>query len=192
MKYKVVEQFISPETAKFVYEYLLFSTKVWIMQGNQIALEGDQMVPGCLGPRGGDIVLDTLMKMCKQRVETITGKKLLPTYSYARLYKQGNKLERHKDRPACEYSVTIKLSDNRKGNWPFFVEDQELVLNDGDAVIYKGCEVEHWRDKCNISEYISGQVFLHYVDANGPYVNEQYDKHIDRKDIFEKDINEFL
>lgn len=192
MKYRFEKKFINPDTAVFIYEYLLFSTKVWLSQGDSIAINGDSMVPGCLGPRGGDIVLDTLMKVCLPKVEKTVGKKLFPTYSYARIYKTGNELKKHKDRPACEYSVTIKLSDNRKGNWPFVIENKMFNLDDGDAIIYKGCEVEHWRETCNIDDYMSGQVFLHYVDAAGPYVNEQYDKHIDRKQIFEKDINELL
>ena len=48
-------------------------------------------------------------------------------------------------------------------------------MNVGDAVVYKGCELYHWREK-----YIEGQwqaqVFLHYVDANGPHAQEKYDR----------------
>ena len=46
-------------------------------------------------------------------------------------------------------------------------------LAEGDGIIYRGCEIEHWRNPCDGPDnYYSGQVFLHYVDANGPHKNE--------------------
>ena len=50
----------------------------------------------------------------------------------------------------------------------------------------------HWRNKCEIEDYKLGQVFLHYVDANGPYANERYDGYYDKGIFFEKDLKEFL
>jgi hypothetical protein len=50
--------------------------------------------------------------------------------------------------------------------------------NPGDLIVYRGCEIEHWRDK-----FIAGpgsyqvQAFFHYIDKNGPYYPEfLYDK----------------
>jgi hypothetical protein len=49
-------------------------------------------------------------------------------------------------------------------------------LAEGDGVIYSGCDVEHWRDKCDGPEgYYAGQVFLHFVRENGPYAIEAGD-----------------
>ena len=53
----------------------------------------------------------------------ITGLNLKPTYSYWRLYKTGDVLKRHKDRPSCEVSTTLCLGYNntnlkgRKKDW---------------------------------------------------------------------------
>ena len=190
--YTFLKNFISKETAQFLYEYLEYSTKVYIMEGDQMARKGDEMVPGCLGPRSGDLTFDSFLKFMHNKVEEVTGKTLYPTYTYARLYVTGNEMAKHIDRPACEYSLTVKLSDNKKGNWPIFISGEEVFLDDGDAVLYKGCEVEHWREKCNIQDYKLGQVFLHYVDANGPYRAEKYDRYYDKGIYFEKDIKEFL
>ena len=59
--------------------------------------------------------------------------------------------------------------------WPIFITNTAVMLEEGDAVLYKGCEVEHWREP-----YTEGtkqaQVFLHYVDANGPYTEWKNDK----------------
>tara|TARA_B100000900_G_scaffold234828_1_gene199361 strand:- start:149 stop:730 length:582 start_codon:yes stop_codon:yes gene_type:complete len=190
--YKHIKNFIEKETAHFLYEYLEFSTKVYITEGDPQAKTGDEMVPGCLGPRSGDLTFDAFLNFMHKKVEGITGLTLFPTYTYARLYTSGNAMPKHRDRPACEYSLTVKLSDNKKGNWPIVIEDQEVFLEDGDAVLYKGCEVMHWRNKCEIEDYKLGQVFLHYVDANGPYANERYDGYYDKGIFFEKDLKEFL
>jgi len=193
VNFTVIRNFINEETAQFLYEYLLFSTKVYIMQGDDpMAKTGDAMVPGCLGPRSGDLVFDSFLNFMHKKVEDATGKKLYPTYTYARLYTTGNTLPKHIDRPACEYSLTVKLSDNRKGNWPIVIENEKVYLDDGDAVIYKGCEVEHWRETCDIPDYLLGQVFLHYVDADGPYKDHKYDSFYDKGIYFEKGIKEFL
>jgi hypothetical protein len=41
-------------------------------------------------------------------MEKHTKLKLIPTYSYARIYKKGDVLHRHKDRFSCEISTTSK------------------------------------------------------------------------------------
>lgn len=192
MSYTLVKNFVGKETANFLYEYLQFSTKVYIAEGDDMAKEGDSMVPGCLGPRSGDLTFDSFLNFMHKRVEDITEKELYPTYTYARLYVTGNEMPKHIDRPACEYSLTLKLGDSGNGNWPIIIADKEVFLEDGDAVLYKGCEVEHWRNKCEIPDYKLGQLFLHYVDKNGPYRAEKYDRYYDKGIYFEKDIKEFL
>jgi len=192
--YKHIKNFVEKETAHFLYEYLEFTSKIYIKNGSP--WDDDKMVPGCLDSRCEDLTFEAFLKFMQKKVEGLTGLKLFPTYSFARIYTFGNVMAKHKDRAACEYSLTIKLTDNRKGNWPIVIEDQEIFLEDGDAVLYKGCEVAHWRNKCEIEDYRLGQVFLHYVDANGPYANERYDGlvhgHYDKEVYFEKDLKEFL
>jgi hypothetical protein len=52
-----------------------------------------------------------------------------------------------------------------KTKWPIFIEGNSIELNEGDAVIYLGCELEHWRDEFKGDWH--AQTFLHYVDKNG-------------------------
>ena len=122
---------------------------------------------------------DDMVAMFHQRaqveVEKIVGKKLIPSYVYARIYKKGSELEKHKDRAETEYSLTVNLNASSKKAWPiYFKEDgkQEVAcdLNPGDAVIYKGMELEHWRNP--LGKRWHAQMFLHYVDANGPYAGK--------------------
>lgn len=156
---------------------------------NQSRNQGDsQFVPGSLGNLNSDLPFETLLKIQKLKVEELTGIELCPTYSFARLYTTGNELPKHKDRPACEISVTAKLGDTENYNWPIFIDGTKIELNVGDAVIYKGCEVMHWREKHEVPGYYLGQVFLHYVDKNGAYSDYRYDKFYQKEEFFTKDI----
>lgn len=93
---------------------------------------------------------------------------VFPTYTYARVYRRGDDLKRHKDRPACEISLTVNLYQDKV--WPIYVktpsgEEKSVSLNTGDAMLYLGCEAEHYRLEMNQEETV--QLFLHYVRARG-------------------------
>tara|TARA_R100000388_G_C7242154_1_gene162223 strand:- start:1308 stop:2420 length:1113 start_codon:yes stop_codon:yes gene_type:complete len=127
----------------------------------------------------GTATFDSLLEQITPNIEECTGKKLYPTYAYARLYAPNDELKVHKDRAACEISVTINLGF--KGNqWPFYVGNEDksnskkIDMNEGDAVIYRGDKVYHWREKYMEGEW-QAQVFLHYVDAQGPNTRYKYD-----------------
>lgn len=125
-------------------------------------------------------VFDSLLEQLLPNVELVCGKNLFPTYAYARLYSPDEKLDIHVDRPACEISATITLGFSG-GVWPIFMgnEDKsqcsEIKMNVGDAVVYKGTDVHHWRDAYKEGEW-QAQVFLHYVDADGPNAEWKFDK----------------
>lgn len=125
----------------------------------------------------GDPVFDDLLVQMAEGIGLQVGKKLLPTYTYARLYRPGEELKRHKDRPSCEVSATLTLGyDESSTVWPiFFDEHKEIQVNldVGELAVYKGCDVEHWRPKFKGKWQV--QVFLHYVDANGPYKDHAMD-----------------
>jgi len=125
----------------------------------------------------GDPVFDKLLADFAQPIGNNIGKKLLPTYTYARIYRPGEVLKRHTDRPACEISATVTLSFDAKNPWPIFVDEQKeisLSMQPGDMVVYRGCELVHWRPKFKGNWHV--QVFLHYVDADGPYKDHALDK----------------
>jgi len=110
-------------------------------------------------------------------VSELLGEKVLPTYTYARVYKEGSELLRHRDRPACEISLTLNLS--KDSDWPIYFQRPDsaetcLELQPGDAVMYLGCQADHWREKFSGSEYT--QLFMHYVRSNGPKAWAYFDK----------------
>ena len=133
----------------------------------------------------------------RKLVQNILKIDLFPTYYYERFYYVGQELTRHKDRPSCEISVTLQISTNRKDPWSIWFQlpdDSEKLVNmkNGDMVIYKGCEREHWREplqskynrvgkffnkvKKREDDTYHHQIFLHYVNAQGPHVHFAYDQ----------------
>ena len=118
----------------------------------------------------GAPALDALLAKFTKPIGAQVGKELLPTYTYARIYRPGEILKKHKDRPSCEISATLTLGFDARYIWPiYFNEDKEISvdLEVGELAVYKGCEVCHWRKPFKGNWHV--QVFLHYVDANGPY-----------------------
>jgi hypothetical protein len=126
----------------------------------------------------GDFFTDGLLMDLLPLAENVTHLKLFPTYSYFRVYKRGDILVRHTDRPSCEISVTLCLGYEAERPWPILLDGPNRVtsieLTPGDALFYRGTECTHWREPMNGER--AAQVFLHYVDQNGPYADWKYDK----------------
>ena len=121
----------------------------------------------------GTETFDQLLVDLLPHFEKACGKRLYPTYSYARLYKPGEELKKHTDRPACEISATITLGF--EGDiWSIYMAGNKVNMQVGDAVLYRGMEVEHWREKYTEGQW-QAQVFLHYVNADGPHADQKYD-----------------
>jgi hypothetical protein len=121
----------------------------------------------------GSVTFDKLLEDLLPHFEKHCGKRLYPTYSYARLYKPGEELKRHTDRPACEISATVTLGF--EGDvWSIYMAGNKVDMQVGDAVLYRGMDVEHWREKYTEGQW-QAQVFLHYVDADGPHADQKYD-----------------
>ena len=130
--------------------------------------------------------------LVRKIIERRLGIDLLPTYFYDRFYFVGQELTRHTDRHACEISVTLQISTNSAKPWPIWFQKPNgdegyVIMENGDATVYKGCERPHWREPLE-SKYnrvqnlwrtfrkqeddtYHHQIFLHYVNAQGPFVH---------------------
>lgn len=121
---------------------------------------------------------DALLVSLLDQVSTIADTTLVPTYSYVRVYFEGDELLRHRDRPACEHSVTLHL-DSSGGDWPILFERADgtptaIDLRPGDGIMYHGIELPHWRGPCPLEWYL--QVFLHWVARDGSHGAEAFDR----------------
>ena len=200
-KYQVLRNAISKDLAAFCYKYLQISAEAdhWMLNngithaGNKlIGNFNDKQVPNSYA-KYSDRVMETLLVDTIKVMQKKTGLRLVPTYSYCRLYRTGNILKRHKDRPSCEISTTLNLGGDP---WPILIDPTgsdnvideyknihkpgapkgvEVNLKPGDMLIYSGCELEHWREP--FQGKLCGQVFLHYNHADGRFAKTNlYDK----------------
>ena len=199
----VIKEAIDPKIANFIYNYFLmrrqvartmYDTRYISPFTTEFGVWNDQQVPNTYS-HYADLAMETLLLSVQPKMEKLTGLKLNPTYSYARIYKKGDILNRHKDRFSCEISTTMNLGGDE---WPIYLENKknvgnasdidpktgknylvstdnkgkEIILKPGDMLVYKGQILEHWRevflgDNC-------AQVFLHYNDVK----SEGADKNI--------------
>ena len=193
-KYSVIKKVISEELSIFIYNYFLmkrqvaktlFETRYISPFENYFGTWGDSQVPNTYS-HYADIVMETLLLKLQPVMEKETGLKLIPNYSYARIYKKGDILKRHKDRFSCEISTTLNLGGDE---WPIFIEPDfkkgvyqnekyisentkgvKIILKPGDMLVYRGNLLEHWRDPFKGED--CAQVFLHYTDENTPGAKE--------------------
>ena len=192
-KYTVIRQAISKDLATFVANYFSMQKQVYDTCRAQRYIspyetllgyyEGaDEQIPNTYSCYS-DIAMETLLLKCQPKMEEVTGLKLYPAYTYARIYKKGDELKRHKDRFSCEISTTMNLGGD---DWPIYLEPDstkggvkegigyvsdntrgiEVNLKPGDMLVYSGCELEHWRKPFKGKECI--QVFLHYNNRKTP------------------------
>ena len=188
-KYLILKKVISTELTNFVFNYFLmkrqvaktlFEQKYISPFSTEFGTWQDEQVPNTYS-HYSDIVMETLLQSILPIMEKHTKLKLIPTYSYARIYKKGDVLKRHKDRFSCEISTTLNLGGD---HWPIYLSPKENVgipndkkgitaasnakgvkvdLKPGDMLIYRGMELEHWREPFEGKD--CAQVFLHYNNA---------------------------
>ena len=140
-------------------------------------MKSDMQVPGTPAAHA-DPQMESLLERLVPVIEQISQRKVFPTYSYFRVYKEGDALQKHTDRPACEVSVSVNLGYEAPNPWPIWIEGplgtSSIAMQPGDAVIYRGIDCPHWREP--FQGDFTAQVFLHYVDQKGPHAEWKFDK----------------
>ena len=177
-KYKVIKQAISLEMASFIFDYFILKKKVVnnLFQNRLISpytkLWGHWKDTQVLNTYSiyGDTLAESLLLKLKPIMEETTGDKLIEMYSYSRVYKNGDILYKHIDRKSCELSTTLFIGGEK---WPIYLDGTKIDLDQGDMLIYKGCELEHWRESFEGNNCV--QVFLHYNTYNKQSEERKYD-----------------
>lgn len=191
-KFIVVRGFISPEITQLAHQYLMMKAEIGDV------LLNEEMVPNTPSIYA-DTLTETLMMMVTPRVEKLIGKSLFPTFSSMRVYKTGDVLLPHTDRPSGEIGLTLNLGFNidnledKNYRWKIYVDPSKdyrhhpekatmntdssegigVELEPGDCIIYHGCEVKHWRNAFKGVSHT--QTFFMFVDQNGPYKKFKFD-----------------
>jgi len=187
--YLVVKNIISKEIADIAASYLYLKRKVFLHLKKNNVISPFDHTWGTLGDTQidntyalyGDVLMDTILEKIRPIIESKTKLKLDPNYTYTRVYKKGDILHKHKDRFSCEISGTVNLGGDE---WPIYLEPDsskgklnqdktytasnskgiKIILKPGDMLIYKGCELEHWREEFKGEMCL--QLFLHYNQKN--------------------------
>ena len=192
-KYTIIKQAISKDLATFIANYFRMQKQVYDTCKAARYFSPFENILGYYEEPNGQIpntysqyanmAMETLLLKYQPDMEKATGLKLYPAYTYARIYKKGDELKRHKDRFSCEISTTMNLGGD---DWPIYLEPNSKLggviegfgyvskntkgvrvdLKPGDMLVYRGCELEHWREKFKGKECV--QVFLHYNNRKTP------------------------
>jgi hypothetical protein len=170
--YTLVKNAVKQDVRDIITQYALFD------EMQDFTPDGSQ-VPDAHS-KYADPAMEAMLLHLHPLMEKNTGLKLYPTYSFYRVYRNGDILHPHKDRPSCEISTTVCFNysyDDSKYTWPIIMNGNKVDMKPGDIVIYRGVDLEHSREEFNppVNEW-HVQAFLHYVDANGPHSDYAYDK----------------
>jgi hypothetical protein len=200
-RYIIIKEAIPEVIARFLTDYLLLKREVsytmfkYGVADNTTTEWGrwdDDQVPGTYS-HYSDVAMETLLAWMHPIMKKHTGLDLAPMYSYTRIYRKGDELERHKDRPSCAISTTMALGFDKP--YPIYLDPTgganskgiEVNLNPGDMLVYRGCDLEHWRKPFEGEDCV--QVFLHYNEKGTFTEHDKYDGrfHLGLPDWFRKD-----
>ena len=170
--YKLIKNFFLKEELELLQKYCY----------NRLDLNKDyQFAEESFSPAWyNDPLMTSLLDTKLTKVEKESNLKLFPTYAYWRYYVFGAYLKKHTDRPACEISVTACIK--KYDDWPLTIEKETIELEEGDALLYAGCDQKHGRPGTYKGEGMA-QLFFHYVNQNGPHKNHSYDKIVKTKRV---------
>jgi hypothetical protein len=171
--YLIVDNFLTPEQAKDLYEAFKRDAEKY----PELFIYDDNQAPNSISIYDYRYFVEVLVDKASS-ISYVMGEPMLPTYSYARIYKNGEELKKHVDRKACEISASIHLGSDGT-SWPIWFtkpngETISVELKPGQGVIYLGCESVHWREAFTGQEY--GQLFIHYVRSRGENGQYYFDK----------------
>lgn len=170
--YASIKNAVNLEIVNLITQYALFD------EMQDFTPDGEQ-VPNAHS-KYADPAMESLLLYLHPVMEKHTGLNLYPTYSFYRVYRDGDELTRHRDRPSCEISCTLSFNfsyDETEYKWPIFMEGNECVISPGDMIAYRGCDLEHWRQSFRPPNRDDWHVqgFFHYVDKNGPFAEYKFD-----------------
>lgn len=174
--YCKVESVISKELSDFITQYSLFDE---MQDFSSESMQGKSQVPNAHS-KYADPAMESMLLILHPIIEQYTELELFPTYSFYRVYRNGDNLKIHTDRPSCEISATVCFNysyDDNEYNWPIYMNKNPIVLSPGDIAIYRGCDIEHYRDSFDPQDdgwQVQG--FFHYVDSNGINRDYKFDK----------------
>lgn len=162
-KYTIIKGFISSEILGTLASYtLLQKTHAKNTEG---IVEGSH-------EKYGDYFMESLLKNLLPKVEETIQVSVYPTFSLYRVYETGMAIPKQTDNPSSEICVLASLgyeffTDEEDYAWEICVGDTKVLLEPGDALVYKGHEIEVWSEPFRAQTGWQSYLTLNYVLANG-------------------------
>jgi hypothetical protein len=168
-KYTTLRQILPPEQLRAISLYLqnLLNEGFMVFNDNQVQ-------------RRFAVHNDTLARYFHQNLADLisrtVGERVKPSYVYAATYIEDAILEPHTDRQQCEFTMSMQidylptLKSGEPSPWALSLDNLaekrvDSYLACGDGLIYKGCELVHYRDAL-FAGHQSTSIFFHYVQEN--------------------------
>jgi len=168
--YVRVRQLLNESLSSYLWSYVRRRAESGTLDVGDAAVAGARV-------QWADPAFEALLDWIQPAIEDVTGRTLHPTYSYFRVYGNGDELPAHHDRESCEISVSVNLGQDPPDPWPLWIAGYTstvaVPMHPGDAVVYRGIDCQHWRDRYEGTQL--AQLFLHYVDRDGPYAAFKFD-----------------
>ncbi len=172
--YRVVDALLTAEQCAFLRQGMDLSRRAGRMR------VADN--PAYRGPNNeyAPVAAQVLLGALTPRIAALVRRDLVPSFGFWRIYEHGALLNPHKDRTACEVSITIAIAgDPAEPIWPIGVtdlhgQDHSIALSPGAGLLYQGTKVRHWR--APLTGQHQYQMFLNYIVADGPFAAMAHDQ----------------
>lgn len=149
----VVRNFLSNNELKEIKSELLTNIS------NKNITIGDSLFDNCVVTSAltsfDNILLQKTSDICK-----IYGDVLYPCFSYTRVINKGSILNKHKDKHFA--NIVCSICIECEVPWGLWITDSEILLNQGDMVLFDARESYHWRNQLDSNYCI--QSMLYYTE----------------------------
>lgn len=148
--YKILKNALSLDECEFIYSEFekLEKKKDWLVKDSDIVHKWE--------------ISDRYGEKLKIEVENFYSTKVKTVLGYTRKSLKGQKLHKHKDVCELVISVLIKQSDTTISPLYLWIggEKVEIILEQGDGVIFEGSKIFHERDTLT-SDWLVGMILAY-------------------------------
>ena len=137
---------------------------------------------------------ETISFKVGKKLKDVVSRQIYPTHYFDRFYFPGTQLSKFIGGNPCEISVLIHISTNLKREWPIWIKTPDtytdpgktavlvpgqvksIILEPGDALIFKGCERPTWRDPMPINpkQFQFGNFWIDFNPKEDLYYHDVY------------------
>jgi hypothetical protein len=164
----MMQNFYKNLVFEHIEEILKFNAK---LDENEVQLNSENasnsFCNGRLSLSNHDITARCMFYEVGKIIEEYFEIELEHSFVYPGVYLPGSCLPNHVDKKCGEYVASLTVYNENFDVWPFYVNDEEILLNPGDLVVYDG-KIPHYRNTIPNNGF-NISIFMLFVDKNGPY-----------------------